>query len=157
MKKTNHRIIPFVILLLLASILNPAFGAQTNAAGLIDEAANKPSTALVQDLKKISTAEAKTLFEETYFHRFIEGAKNNLSIIGQRLTFVMSKYAEIPAELAKALKNLSSGNGLGHLVKIILLFMLLIAIGFGAERLFNVFIKSTNSSFKAPFPTPFYS
>ena len=155
MKKTNHRIIPFVILLLLASILNPAFGAQTNAAGLIDEAANKPSTALVQDLKKISTAEAKTLFEETYFHRFIEGAKNNLSIIGQRLTFVMSKYAEIPAELAKALKNLSSGNGLGHLVKIILLFMLLIAIGFGAERLFNVFIKKYKQQLQSTIPDSF--
>ena len=155
MKNINHRMIPTVFLLLFASILNPAFGAQTNEAGLIDDAADKPSTALVQDLKKIPTAEAKTLFEESYFHRFIERAKNNLSTIGQRLTFVISKYAEIPAELAKALNHLNGGKGLGHLVKIILLFMLLIAIGFGAERLFNIFIKKHKQQLQSTIPDSF--
>ncbi len=155
MKKTNQWIIPTVILLLFAALLNTAFGAQTNEAGLNDDAANKPSTALVQDLKKISAAEAKTLFEDSYFHRFMEGAKNNLSTTGQQLTAVISQYSEIPSELASALKNLSDGKGPGHLVKIILLFMLLIAIGFGAERLFNIFIKKHKQQLQSTIPDSF--
>ena len=155
MKKIYQMIIPTVFLLLFASILSTAFGAQTNEVGLIDGAADKPSTALVQDLKQISKAETKTLFEESYFHRFIERANNNLSIIGHRLTFVISKYSEIPSELAIALKHLNGGRGLGNLVKILLLFMLLIAIGFGAERLFNLFIKKHKQQLQSTIPDSF--
>ncbi|MCP4627794.1 MAG: mechanosensitive ion channel [bacterium] len=155
MNKIKPRMITTVFLLLLACISGTAFGAQTNEAGLIDAAADKPSTALVQDLKKIPKADTKTLFEESYFHRFIERAKDNLSIIGQRLTFVISKYSEIPSESAKALNHLNDGKGLGHLVKIMLLFMLLIAIGFGAERLFNLFIKKHKQQLQSTIPDSF--
>ncbi len=155
MNKIKHKIITTVFLLLFASFAGTAFGAQTNEAGLIDVTTDKPSTALVQDLKKISKAETKTLFEESYFHRFIERAKDNLSVIGQRLTFVVSKYSEIPAELAKALNHLNGDKGLGHLVKIMLLFMLLIAIGFGAERLFNVIIKKYKQQLQSTIPDSF--
>ena len=61
-----------VILLLFASIAGPAFGAPTYEAGLTADSADKPSTALVQDLKKIPKADTKTLFQGTFFHRFIE-------------------------------------------------------------------------------------
>ena len=113
MKNINPNIIKTVLLLLFISTFSTAFGAQTNAAGLIGDTADKPSTALVQDLKKISKAETKALFEESYFHRFIERAKNNLSIVGQRLTFVLSKYAEIPAELTNALRHLNGARDWG--------------------------------------------
>jgi len=156
MKKTNHRMIATVFLLLFTIFLNPAFAAQTNEAGLIDDAADKSSTALVQDLKKIPKADTQTLFEGTYFHRFIERAKNNLSTIGQRLTFVISKYSQIPSEISKALNHLNGGKGLGHLVKIILLFILLIAIGYGAERLFNIFIKKHKQQLQSTIPDSFF-
>jgi hypothetical protein len=144
-----------VFLLLFASITGTGFGAQTNEAGLIDDSADKPSTALVQDLKKISPAESKNIFEESYFHRFIERAKDNLSTVGQRLAFVISKYSEIPSELAKALNYFTGGRGLGNLAKIILQFVLLIAIGFGAERLFNVFIKKHKQQLQSTIPASF--
>lgn len=155
MKNINLRMILTVFLLLFAATLSTAFGTRTHAAGLIDDAADKPSTALVQDLKKISKAETKTLFEESYFHRFIQRAKNSLSIFGQRITFVASKYSEIPAELATALNHLKGGKGSGHLVKIMLLFMLLIAVGFGAERLFNIFINKHKQQLQSTIPDSF--
>lgn len=155
MKKFNQTLTITVFLLFFTSLLGIAFGAETNETVPIDDAAEKPSTALVQDLKKIPTADAETLFKESYFHRFIERGKDNLSTIGQRLTSVISKYAEIPAEVTQALNNLNGGKGYGHFVKIILLFMLLLGIGFGAERLFNIFIKKHKQQLQSTIPDSF--
>ena len=155
MKKINQTLIITGFLVFFASVLSGAFGAETNETVPIDDAAEKPATALVQDLKKIPAANTETLYKESFFHRFIERSKDNLSIIGQRLTFVISKYAEIPAELNQALNNLNGGKGLGHLAKIILLFMLLIGIGFGAERLFNIFIKKHKRQLQSTVPDSF--
>jgi len=54
---------------------------------------------------------------------------------------VFAKYAEVPVELVKALDQLTGGRGPGYLVIIILLFLLLIAIGICAEKIFNITIQ----------------
>ncbi len=155
MKKINQRIIATVFLLIFSIILSAASAAQTNETGLIDDSANKPSTAFAQDSIGITNTETKYLIENSAFHRFIKRAKDNLSIFGQRLTFVLAKYSEAPSELVKALNHLIGGKGLGHLAKIILLFVLLIAIGFGVERLFNMTIKKHKQQLQNTIPKSF--
>ncbi len=57
------------------------------------------------------------------------------------MTFVFSNYLQAPSEIVKALNHLTGGKGMGHLIKISLLFLMLIAIGFGVERLINIPMK----------------
>ena len=157
MKIINQRLISTVFVFLFTILLTQAFATQTNTAGLTDVTADKRSTAIAQVSNETTTSQAMFLVQESTFHRFIERGKGHLSSIGQRIKFVFAKYDEIPAQLFKAVDQLTGGRGAGYLVKMILLFLLLIASGAGAEKLFNIAIKSTSSSCKAPFPAPFCS
>ena len=143
------------MLLIFTIILNPALAARANETGSIDGVADKPSTAFAQDLTGIPNTETKSLIEQSAFHRYIKGAKYHLSVFGQQLAFVLSKYSEAPEQLVKALNNLIGGRGMGHLAKILLLFMLLIAIGFGVERLFNITIKKYQRQLQSTIPKSF--
>lgn len=71
-----------VALIIFAIILCPALAAQTNDPGSIAESADKPSTALAQDLKIKPNAGTNYLIEDSVFHRFIQQAKGNLSQFG---------------------------------------------------------------------------
>jgi hypothetical protein len=50
---------------------------------------------------------------------------------------VFSNYSAAPSEIVKALHHLTGGNGIGHLMKILFLFLLPIAVGFGVEKIVN--------------------
>ena len=155
MKKISLRMISIVFFLIFTIILSPAFAVQSNDAGLIDDAVDKPSTAFAQDLNAKSNTDTKYLIEDSAFHRFIKRAKGNLAIFGQRMTFVLSNYSKAPSESVKALSHLAEARGMGQLVKIILLFVLLIASGFGVERLFNITIQKHKQQLQGTIPKSF--
>ncbi|MBT8368572.1 MAG: mechanosensitive ion channel family protein [Deltaproteobacteria bacterium] len=156
MKKIIKGMISAVCLTMYIFLLGNAFAAQTDQTGLVDDSAKKPSTALAQDSKEISKTEKKNLMAESAFHRFIKRAKGNLTLFGQRLAFVFSSYSEAPAEMVKALNHLTGRRGLGHLAKLFLLFLLLIAIGFGMERIFNIPIKKYKQQLQSTIPKSFF-
>jgi len=68
---------------------------------------------------------------------------------------VFSNYSEAPSEIVKALNHLTGGKGMGYLAKIFLLFLLLIAIGFGVERLINIPMKKYKQQLEGTLPKSF--
>jgi len=134
MKKINQVTISTVFILLVTVILNPAFAVQPPEADLTGDSVDKYSIPATPNNNEASTSQALFVVEESVFHRFIERGKANLSSIRQQLSFVFAKYSEVPGELAKSVYQLTEGRGAGYLAKMILLFLLLIAIGVGAEK-----------------------
>ena len=155
MKKIVQGLSIAVFLLIFTISFSTAFAVQTNETGLIVESANKPSTASGQDAQALSDTENKYLIEESTYHRFFKRAKDNLNLFGQQLTFVFSNYSEAPSEIVKALNHLTGGKGMGHLIKISLLFLLLIAIGFGVEKIINIPMKKYKQQLQSTVPKSF--
>jgi small-conductance mechanosensitive channel len=122
---------------------------------LTHEAANKHSIAPGQDSQEKDSPGNNNLIEESAFHRFFKPAKDNLNVFGQQLTFVFSNYSKVPPEIAKALNHLTGGKGMGHLTKISLLFLLLIAIGFGVEKVINIPLKKYKQQLQSTVPKSF--
>ena len=137
MKIVNPKMISTAFVLIFTLMLGTAAAIQTSETVLADDAADKLPAESKPASKEALTSQTNYFVEESAFHRFIKRGKGHLALIGKRLSFVFAKYAEIPAELVKALGQLTGGRGPGYLVKIILLFLLLIASGIGAEKFFN--------------------
>ncbi len=156
MKIVNQKTILSVGVLIFTLMLGTAAAVQTNLTGLADNSVADRLTESALVSKKTSNLQTKHLVEESVFHRFIKRSKDLLSIIGQRLHFVFAKYAEVPSALAKSLDQLTDGRGLGNLAKIILLFLLLVAVGFGAEKLFNVTIQKHMQQLQSTIPNSFF-
>jgi hypothetical protein len=133
-------------LLIFTIWFSTAFAAQTNETGLI---------ASGQDTKALSVTENNYLIEKSTYHRFFTRAKDNLNLFGQQLTFVFSNYSEVSSEIGKALNHLTGGKGMGHLIKISLLFLLLIAIGFGVEIVVNIPLKKYKQQLQSTVPKSF--
>jgi len=156
MNKINQKTISTVFILLIAIFLNPAFAAQPTEPGLSEDSVDKYLIPTTQSANEASTSQAVFIVEESVFHRFIERGKAGLSSIGQRLSFVFAKYAEVPGELAKAVDQLTGGRGAGYLAKMILLFLVLIAIGIGAEKFFNMTIQKHKQQLQSTIPDSFF-
>jgi Fe2+ transport system protein B len=137
-------------------MLGTAAGIQPDVTELTDNSVDNRLTESVQVSKKTSNLQTKYLVEESAFHRFVKRGKGLLALVGQRLSFVFAKYAEVPSALDKAFDRLTGGRGPGYLVKIILLFLLLIAIGFGVEKLFNVTIQKHIQQLQSTIPNSFF-
>ena len=82
--------------------------------------------------------EKKNLIEDSIFHQFIQRGKDNLRGFGQKLAAVYANYPNVPSEISGSIRNLTDGKGFGELVKITLLFLLLIASGFGIESVVKI-------------------
>jgi len=135
-----------VFLLIFTISFSTAFAAQTNETGLI---------ASGQDTRALSVTENNYLIEKSTYHRFFTRAKDNLNLFGQQLTFVFSNYSQAPSEIVNALNHLTGGKGMGHLIKISLLFLLLIAIGFGVEKIINIPLKKYKQQLQSTVPKSF--
>ena len=155
MKKISPKMISTVSLIIFTIIMCPALAAQADGPGSIAESAQKPSTAFAQDLKIKPDAESNLLIEESVFHRFIQQIKGHLSQFGQQLRFLLSNYSEVPVQVGKALDDFAGGRGTGQLAKIFFLFGLLIAVGYGVERLFNAAIKKHKQRLEGAIPKSF--
>ncbi len=155
MKRIVRELSITVFLLIFFIVLSTVYAAQATETGLIDKSANMPSTMSRQISEGITNPGNTNIIEESAFHRFFKRAKGNLRVFGQRLTYVFSNYAKTPSEIAKALNHLSDGKGIGHLMKLSILFLLLIAIGFGAEKSINIPIKNYKQQLQSSVPSCF--
>jgi len=95
------------------------------------------------------------LIEESAFSQFFKDAKAKLDTFGQQLTFVFSNYPAVPSEIAKSINDLTGGEGFGQLMKILLLFLLPIAIGFGIEKMANIPINKHKHQLQSTIPKSF--
>ncbi len=156
MKVINLKAVPTVFILIFTLMLGTAAAVQTNVTAFADNSVANRLTESFQVSKETSNLQTKYLVEESVFHRVIKHGKGYLSLVGQRLRFVFAKYTEVPSALDKALDRLTGGRGPGYLAKIILLFLLLIAIGFGVEKLFNVTIQKHIRQLQSTIPNSFF-
>ena len=132
------------------------FGAWADEKGTVDNLAQNSSAVPKQNTRAPSDTEKNSLMEESAFHRFFLPAKDNLNLFAQRLTFVYSNYSAAPSEIGKALNHLTGGKGIGHLTKLSFLFLLLIAIGFGAEKIVNIPLKKYKHQLQGAVPKSFF-
>jgi small-conductance mechanosensitive channel len=155
MKKTVQKIISAFFFIIFSILIVTTFRAHADQTGTVDNFVQNSSTAANQDAPALSGTENNYLIEKSTYHRFFKGAKDNLNLVGQQLAFVFSNYSEAPSEIVKALNHLTGGKGMGHLIKISLLFLLLITIGVGVERLINIPMKKYKQQLESTLPKSF--
>ena len=131
-------------------------GAQADEKDSVDNLTQNSSAAAKQNTLAPSDTEKNSLMEESAFHRFFIPAKDNLNLFAQQLAFVYSNYSKAPSEIFKALNHLTDGRGMGHLTKISLLFLVLIAIGFGVEKLIDIPLKKHKQQLQGAVPKSFF-
>ena len=156
MKIISIKLISTVLVIFFTVTLGTASGDQANeTAATVDNVSRA-----VAESNRISTTSTGLQFElgveESAFHRFIKSGKGYLSATGQRLGFVFAKYTEVPAELAKSLNQLAGGRSLGYLFKILLLFLLLLVIGIGAEKAFGLTTQKYMQQLESSIPNSFF-
>jgi len=144
------------LFIILSILIVTTFGAQADEKGTVDNPVQNSSAVAKQDTQTQDSTENKSLMEESAFHRLFLPAKDNLNLFAQRLAFVFSNYSEAPSEIVTALNHLTGGKGMGHLTKISLLFLLLIAIGFGVEKIINIPLKKYKLQVQSAVPKSFF-
>ena len=156
MKTTAQKMISAFFFIIFSILIVTAFQAHADEKGTVDNIVQNSSTAAKQDTQALSDTEKKYHFEESAFPRFFKRAKDNLNIFAQQLTFVFSNYSEAPSEIVKALNHVTGGRGMGHLTKLSFLFLLLIAIGFGVEKIINIPLKKYKQQVQGSVPKSFF-
>jgi small-conductance mechanosensitive channel len=133
MTKIAYRSMLIIAGILILAVCSAQAGQTSQKAGAADSAAAgiKPQS---QDG---GHSAIESLFKDSAFRRFIKSGKSFLASFGQRLKLLASSYAQAPSQVVNALNQLGGGKGLVPVAQTFLLFFLLLAIGFGAERLFN--------------------
>ena len=156
MKLFNIKLLCTILVLFIIVTVGSASGDQTSKTA----ATGDPADRAVPESNQISAAATGLQFdlgvEESAFHRFIKRGKGYLSATGQRLSFVLAKYTEVTAELAKSLNQLAGSRSLGYLFKILLLFLLLLVIGIGAEKAFNLTTQKYMQQLESTIPNSFF-
>ncbi len=156
MKTTAQKMLLAFFFIILSILFVTAFGAQADEKGTVDNLVQNSSAVAKQETQTQSGTENNSYVEESAFHRFFKRAKDNLNLFAQQLTFVFSNYSEAPSEIVKALNHVTGGRGMGHLTKIALLFLLLIAIGFGVEKFINISLKKYRQQLQSSVPKSFF-
>ena len=130
-------------------------GAAAAESGNTDNTVQNPAPVAKGETFSPSDFEKSFLIKETAFREFFKRGKDKLKLFGQKLTAVFSNYPEIPSDIVQALNHLTGGKGPGHLVEVFLLFFLMLAIGFGVEKIFNIPIKKYKQQLQGTIPKSF--
>jgi hypothetical protein len=107
------------------------------------------------DSEGLTHKKKSNLIEESTFNQAFKRVKGNLTLLGQRLIVVFSNYSETLPEVSKAVNHLTGGKGFGHLVKILFLFLLTLAVGFGVEMLFSILLQKHKRQLQSTVPQSF--
>jgi small-conductance mechanosensitive channel len=156
MKTTARKMIlipAFVMLIMLLMTSFQAGAAEKNSA---DNPAPNSTIAPTQKSQLQAGVGYKHPFEESTFSRFFKGAKDNLNIFLQQFALVFSNYPKVPSEIGKSFDHLTGGTGLGNLIRIFLLFLLPIAIGYGVEKIANIPLNKHKQQLQSALPKSFF-
>jgi len=152
MKRTAHPLSPALFLIMFSSLILPMLQTAAAAPGSADTSFQVSSAAADQKAPAGSGLENMNLIEGSAFSHFFNDAKDKLDQFGQQLSFVFSSYPAVPSEVANALNHLTGGKGLGQSIKILLLFLLPFAIGFGVEKTVNIPINKFKHQLQSTIP-----
>jgi small-conductance mechanosensitive channel len=141
MKKVVKGLSIATFLLIFTFSLSSVLAAQSQQTGRIDEPVNTPSTDKGQTSEDAINSGTSNYIDESAFHRFFKGAKDNLHKIGHQAAFIYSHYSDVSSETGKALNHLTGDKGKGHLFKLSFLLLLLIAIGYIVEKIISIPLK----------------
>jgi small-conductance mechanosensitive channel len=155
MNKAVQGVISVFFVLIFNFLILTTFSVHASETGVIGDSVNKSSTAVEQGPEELSNKGKNNLIEESAFHRFFKRAKGNLTLLGQRLIVVFSNYSETLPQVSKAVNHLTGGKGIGQLVKILFLFLLTLAVGFGVEMLFNIPLQKHKRQLQSTVPQSF--
>ena len=156
MKTTAQKVLSVIFFLIVSILIITTFGVQADEKGTVDNLAQNSSAVTTQNTQAQSDTEKNSLMEESALHRFFKPAKDNLNVFAKRFAFVYSNYSAAPSEMGKALNHLTGGKGMGHLTKLSLLFLLLIAIGFSAEKIIDIPLKKYKQQLQGSVPKSFF-
>lgn len=156
MKKHIRELSIAVFILVAAFPLGIGFAAQANEPAKVDNSAARSSSTYEKVALSLTGSENKDLLEDSAFHRFIQRGKDNFGGLGQQLAFVYSNYPNVTSEIVKSIHHLTGGKGFGELAKISLLFLLLIAVGLGAETIVNLPLKKLKQRLQGSIPNCFF-
>jgi hypothetical protein len=143
------------LLITFSILVLAAMRAGAAESGTTDNIVQNPATVVKGDALTPADSEKSFLFKESAFREFFKHGKDKLKLFGQKLTAVFSNYPAIPSEIVKALSHLTGGKGPGHLVEVFLLFLLMLAIGFGVEKIFNIPMKKYKQQLQGTIPKSF--
>ena len=129
--------------------------AYTAESGIAENVVTNPAS--VPKVDTLAPVDTKMGFriEESAFREFFKRAKGKLTFFGQKFTAVFSNYPKIPSEIIKALNHLTGGKGPGHLAEVFFLFLLMLAIGYGVEKVFNIPMKKYKQQLQGTIPKSF--
>jgi len=155
MKTTAKKIIPAFFIIIFFISIAATFRADAAEPGSVDEVVQNSTAAVNQETRAPGRSGNNHLIEGSTFSHFFKRAKNNLTLFGQKLTFVFSNYSKIPSEISQALNDLTGGKGPGHLAEVFLLFLLMLAVGFGVEKIVNIPLKKYKQQLQGTIPKSF--
>ena len=155
MKMTAPKLISAFLLITFSILIVTTLGVDAAEPGTVDNVGQNPVTAVKLDTLSSPDTKIGYLIKEAAFREFFKSGKDKLKLFGQKLTAVFSNYPEIPSEIFKALNHLTGGKGPGHLAEVFLLFLLMLAIGFGVEKIFNIPMKKYKQQLQGTIPKSF--
>ena len=156
MKTTAYKkILTLVISVSIIFIATPfQTGAEEKSPG--DNPAKNSTITPMQDSQSQPGAGNNYSFEASTFSRLFKRAKDNLNVFIQQFASVYSNYPKVPSEIGKSIGHLTGGTGLGNLIKIFLLFLLPIAIGFSVEKIANIPLNKHKQKLQSALPKSFF-
>ena len=155
MRTSALKMIAAFFLITFSILILATLRAGATESGTADNIVQNPAIAAKGDELTPSESEKSFLFMESAFREFFKHGKDKLKLFGSKLTAVFTNYPKIPSEIIKALNHLTGERGLGHLAKVFLLFLLMLAIGFGVEKIFNIPLKKYKQQLQGSIPKSF--
>ncbi len=141
--------------LIVTFSLSAGIADQANERGLKHESGLLLAAVSHQDSQLQSGSGYKPPYADSAFHQWFQGAKTRINAFGEQWATVFSNYSEIPGEIGTALNQMANGKGKGHLFKLGLLLILLVGIGYGAEKLINIPLKRHKQRLQGSVPKSF--
>ena len=155
MRTSALKMIAVFFLITCSILILATLRAGAVESGTTDNIAPNSATVAKGETLTPPDTEKSFLIKESAFREFFKRGKDKLKLFGQKLTFVFSTYAEIPSEVARALNHLTGGRGPGHLAEVFLLFLLMLAVGVGVEKIFNIPMKKYKQQLQGTVPKSF--
>jgi len=152
MKPTAANMLTSFLLITFSILMVTSLGAIAAEPGSIDNGDQSSGVIAERDAPTPSDTEVSRIDQDSAFREFVKRGKDKLNVFGQKLSFVFSNYSEIPPELARSLNHLTGGKGSGNLINVLLLFLLMLAVGFGVEKLFGIPLKKYKQRLQGTVP-----
>jgi len=156
MNTSALKMISAFFLITLSILIVATLRAEAAEPGTVANVVKNPATAAKGETLTPSETEYSHFIKDSAFRQFFKRGKDKLNLFGQKLTAVFSNYPEIPSENIKALNHLTGGKGAGHLGEVFLLFLLMLAVGFGVEKIFNIPLKKYKQQLQGTVPKSFF-